>query len=200
MYWSNEVSGYSIDNLEPSTPAKLAYADGKIAWSPSPEPDVRYYAVFRTSLNGEFPNDVFATTVDTVLGVERASFRYGVAAVDYAGNMSEKKVLDVDVTKMDEPRPTPLTTALVGNAPNPFNPSTTIRYQLHQDARISIVVYNLLGQPVRTLVAGGMAAGVHTVTWDGLDETGLHVSSGVYLYVLSTDTGHRDVRRMLLVR
>lgn len=200
VYWSNALAGYSIDNLEPSTPAKLAYASGKLAWSPAPEPDVRYYAVFRTTLGGQLTDQVFATTVDTALAIERANFRYGVAAVDFAGNMSETAAIDVDFTNMRENRPAPTRTALMGNAPNPFNPSTRIQYQVHEPARITIVVYNVLGQPVRRLASGEAAVGVHTVTWDGLDENGLAVSSGAYLYVLTTDTGVRDVRRMLLVR
>jgi flagellar hook assembly protein FlgD len=58
----------------------------------------------------------------------------------------------------------------------------------------------VLFHPVPRLVSGEAPVGVHSVTWDGLDQSGLNVSSGVYLYLLTTDTGLRDVRKMLLVR
>jgi len=198
VYWSEADSGYSKDNLEPSVPGKAKYGLGKLTWNRSPEPDVRYYAIYRTAIGSAFGDQPYATTIDTHLVVD-APYRYGIVAVDFAGNQSEKAVVDVPVSVAHE-LPTPATTGLVGNAPNPFNPTTVVRYQLHESARVSLAIYNVLGQPVRTLVSGTMPAGLHSVVWDGLDDTGLNVSSGTYIYVLTTDTGYREARRMLLLR
>jgi hypothetical protein len=78
----------------------------------------------------------------------------------------------------------PAATALLGNYPNPFNPSTTIRFALNAEARVSLKVYNVLGQEVATLVDGIRSAGEHSVTWNGRNGTGTPLSSGVYMYVL----------------
>jgi hypothetical protein len=73
---------------------------------------------------------------------------------------------------------------LAQNFPNPFNPSTVITYSLPRAEPVRLVVYNLLGQEVRTLVDGVRPAGSHTVRWDGTDNHGLRVAAGVYLYRL----------------
>ena len=70
---------------------------------------------------------------------------------------------------------------LKGNYPNPFNPSTTIEFSLPEAGFTDIVIYNLAGQKVRELVSGTLSEGVHSVVWNGRDETGLPVSAGVYL-------------------
>ena len=93
--------------------------------------------------------------------------------------------------------PAPL--SLAQNIPNPFNPLTTIRYAVAHEGPISIVVYSLTGQRVRVLVDGSMPVGYHDVVWDGADALGREVSSGVYLYRL-TSSECTLVRKMVLVR
>ncbi|UCE19016.1 MAG: M6 family metalloprotease domain-containing protein [Gemmatimonadota bacterium] len=81
----------------------------------------------------------------------------------------------------------PVAFGLAQNYPNPFNPTTTIEYSVVSDqspSHVTLNVYNLLGQRVRTLVDGVKEPGYHTVTWDGMDEEGDDVSSGVYFYRL----------------
>lgn len=70
------------------------------------------------------------------------------------------------------------------NYPNPFNPGTTINYALPQAGEIILAIYNMRGQLVRTLVQGPVPAGRHTVTWNGIDDFGAQVASGVYIYSL----------------
>ena len=74
--------------------------------------------------------------------------------------------------------------ALQQNYPNPFNPSTTIAFELPQASAVKLAVYNMQGQLVRTLVNGQKPSGSHSVVWDGLDDHGARVASGVYLYTL----------------
>ena len=76
----------------------------------------------------------------------------------------------------------PTVFALSQNYPNPFNPSTTIKYQIANDANVNLVIYNLQGQSIRTLVAKEQKAGYYSVVWDGRTEAGQTVSSGLYLY------------------
>lgn len=90
---------------------------------------------------------------------------------------------------------------LAQNTPNPFNARTTIRYEVPILTPVRIVVYNLLGQPIRTLVDGVQEPGSHVVQWDGKDHHGRDVASGVYFYHLSAENGWiTQVKRMILVR
>lgn len=89
--------------------------------------------------------------------------------------------------------------ALLQNYPNPFNPETHITYHLPRSEEVVLEVYTLIGQRIRTLEDGVVAAGVHIATWDGRDEAGRKASSGVYLVRLQA--GHFvDTRRMMLLR
>jgi len=93
----------------------------------------------------------------------------------------------------------PVEFALEQNAPNPFNPTTTIRFTVPQSGPVNMTICTLTGQIVRTLVDGTVEAGAHHVLWDGRDALGREVSSGVYLYRLTSSQGTL-VRRMVCVR
>ena len=85
------------------------------------------------------------------------------------------------------------------NYPNPFNPTTDISFSLPSAANVSLRVYNLLGQEVATVVDGDMGAGVHTVTWDGSNDGGAQVSSGIYFYRLVAGD-YTATRKMMLLK
>lgn len=89
--------------------------------------------------------------------------------------------------------------SLSQNYPNPFNPQTSIRYALPQDAQVRLIIYNILGKKVKTLVDELQSAGYKTAWWDGKDEKGDLVASGVYLYRLEADK-FSEVKKMLLVK
>ena len=108
------------------------------------------------------------------------------------------------IPKGDEPEKTqekiaPATFALSQNYPNPFNPETEISFQIPNDTRVSLVIYNLLGQKIRTLVNKEMATGYHTIKWRGRDDFGNAVASGVYLYAIQAGEFF-DVKKMVLMR
>jgi len=94
----------------------------------------------------------------------------------------------------------PAAFSLANNYPNPFNPATTIQYALPQAADVELVVYNAVGQPVRTLVADHQRAGHYAVEWDATDDRGYRLSSGMYLYRLQAGGEFREVKKMLLLR
>lgn len=89
--------------------------------------------------------------------------------------------------------------SLLNNYPNPFNPQTTISYNLKSDSNVSLNVYNMLGQKVRTLVSGEQRNGSHSVVWNGKDNRGNSVSSGIYFYKLKTDS-FTSTKKMVLMK
>ena len=101
--------------------------------------------------------------------------------------------------EMDVESAIPDVFALSPNYPNPFNPLTTIKYQLPEDVHVRISIYNILGQKVRSLVNGDMQAGYYSVEWDSRDGRGIHVASGIYFYRIEAGT-FVQTRKMLLIK
>ena len=88
---------------------------------------------------------------------------------------------------------------LYQNFPNPFNPETKIQYQLPKESFVTLVVYNMLGKKIRTLVNEKQVIGRHTITWDGRDDNGKRVSSGIYMYKMNTQNFIKT-KKMILIR
>lgn len=89
--------------------------------------------------------------------------------------------------------------ALYQNYPNPFNPSTEIRFELPRTSEVELTVYNLLGQEIKTLTDGRLPAGSHSVIWDGTNNEGTAVSSGIYFYRLQAGE-YLDRKKMVLLK
>ncbi len=85
------------------------------------------------------------------------------------------------------------------NFPNPFNPTTTIAYRLPEASFVTVTIHNALGQKVRTLINERQSAGSHSTQWDGRDDAGRILSSGIYFYRLKTEN-HVTQKKMLLIR
>jgi len=85
------------------------------------------------------------------------------------------------------------------NYPNPFNPTTTISYDLPQSSHVSLEIFNVLGQRVRTLLEGDKPAGYYTATWDGSDNRGKGVASGIYFYRIKTGD-FIETKKMVLLK
>jgi|GEM_PF-6581844 len=98
------------------------------------------------------------------------------------------------------PSALPGTFSLMQNYPNPFNPGTTIEVVLSQPAHIQLRVYDILGREVTTLLESQLTAGTHRVTWDGTNDAGQKVPSGVYFYRLKVGTRWVQTRKMMLLR
>lgn len=128
---------------------------------------------------------VWSGDLDTTLGGEHEIFVQAWA--------------DDNASPVDE-TPRPASFALHGAAPNPFNPSTTIAFDLPQAESVSLHIYDASGKLVRRLLSNTVGlAGRNEVVWNGRDEAGRQAASGVYLYRLVTDR-HRDLGRMTLVK
>ena len=103
-----------------------------------------------------------------------------------------------DVRALDgQPIPTEYT--LHANYPNPFNPSTVIRYAVPQAGEVRLEIYNVAGQRVRTLVSTVQQPGHYEAVWDARNESGTTVASGIYVYRLASGT-FAQTRKMLLLK
>lgn len=141
---------------------------------------------------GSYPLEAFLSE----LGIE------DVSGFDSRGDTIEfrvaRDVVVTDIANTQEPS-IPTEAILYPNSPNPFNPATAIRYDLPGHTHVSLKIFDQLGKAVRTLVDERQQSGMYTVSWDGRDQFGRQVASGIYIYLLKTDR-YMKGRRMLLVK
>ncbi|HIB04167.1 MAG TPA: T9SS type A sorting domain-containing protein [Candidatus Marinimicrobia bacterium] len=104
-----------------------------------------------------------------------------------------------DITSVDAPNPLPEHFALHQNYPNPFNPTTEISFSLNQESNVTLTIFNMLGQQVKELTSGLKSAGNYTLQWNGNDDLGRRVSSGIYLYTLN-DGSRSLTKKMVLMK
>jgi flagellar hook assembly protein FlgD len=109
------------------------------------------------------------------------------------------RITDSATTGVDGETSAAAVIELAHNHPNPFNPKTTISYQIAEAGQASLEIYDTMGRRVRSLVDEYVGAGSHAVDWDGRDDQGRSLVSGVYLYRLRVG-GHSISRRALLVK
>jgi flagellar hook assembly protein FlgD len=93
----------------------------------------------------------------------------------------------------------PMEYSMSQNYPNPFNPVTTIRYSLSNSGTVDLKIFNVLGQNVRTLVSEHQQLGSYSVTWDGKDNRGILLSSGIYYYQIQANN-YRSVKKMTFIK
>ena len=139
-----------------------------------------------------------------VLGIDAADINGDLVVDIVAADRFDKNLLLLNgtiATAANNPQSNriPVGYALLDNYPNPFNPETIIRYQLPQNSKVELVIYDMLGRKVRSLLDSREVAGEHHVTWDGRDNAGNQVTSGVYFYTLSAGS-FQKTKKMLLVR
>ncbi len=85
------------------------------------------------------------------------------------------------------------------NYPNPFNPETTIKFQIPNSSFVRLEIYNISGQKIKTLLNEGKSAGFYTIKWDGTNNNGLKVNSGVYIYRIQAGK-FTDVKKMIFLK
>ena len=219
-------------DLPPATPTGLTITNAgqfgqyvQLTWNANPEPDMNHYKVWRecTYMGDPYCNlQVIGTTAGTSYtdnyvtierhGIGMEQFMYYVSAVDNGSNESAKslpvntwgewwymKGMDSEIASLPEQY------ALHPAHPNPFNPSTTIQYDLPEVSRVQLVIYDLAGRTVTTLVSGVVNAGYGAALWHGRDEAGRPAPTGVYIYrIIATglDSGERftQTRKMVLLK
>ncbi|MGH7450808.1 MAG: FlgD immunoglobulin-like domain containing protein, partial [bacterium] len=209
--------------LSPTQAAILPSGNVKFTWQRSQPAISRYW--FELATDSSMANSVKDSTLtaaDTMRVVlelnNKQTYWWRVRAENVAGwgAFSEKRRFSIDVpVSVEETGTIPTEFSLSQNYPNPFNPSTIIKYELPQQVEVKLVIYDMLGRRVRTLVDQRQQAGRYAITWDGRNEQGQNVASGTFIYQLrvadpvkggtgdsSTGSGQVFVqtRRMALVR
>ncbi len=202
---SQPDSGYSVDNLPPARPQNLS-AEGDtvqiiLTWDPNDEPDLHQYAVYRDTVMifepgvpiGYAPAAYFEDNDPP----EADNWWYVVTAWDVNGNESEPSEPDGVSTGVEDAGPR---LSLRHATPNPFNPMTVISYELPEPGAVSLRVFDASGKLVRVLVSGQWeTGGVHHVSWNGRDDEGGSLPSGVYFYRLEVG-GEVLTKRMVLLK
>ncbi len=137
--------------------------------------------------------------VDTVPVMQNATYWYWIEDVSFEGETEIHEPITVTIPFEETPI-TPDTYGLHQNYPNPFNPSTSISFALAEDSDVELIIYNIKGAKIRTIFNDHVYANdITSVVWDGNDEMGKQVSSGVYFYKLITEIKEYQ-RKMLLVK
>jgi hypothetical protein len=141
-------------------------------------------------VSGDGTTDAFKNYSFTDSDPLQAEVRYYyLKQIDLDGTSARSAVIEVTLATAITQQALPVANALWQNFPNPFNPETTINFELSEEAVVTLTIYDLTGQVVRTLVSGQfMTAGTYQNVWDGRNEVGVRVGSGVYLYRLNAGT------------
>ena len=186
LAWTIEEDWFNFDPL----PITLTVLDGEVVlWTEdiAPEPSGNYLYSWTV---------VDETVIDAV---------FVVSATDHFGFngsvTSEPFTIQGSGTSVDPE--IPLVNLLEPNYPNPFNPSTTLQFSLREAAHIELSVYDLHGREVANIAGGEWAPGFHSATWNGIDDKGQSVASGVYFARLSIQGKSNSeiiVQRMMLLK
>jgi len=206
IFHSEPMMGYSVDNIAPGVPGGLmatALDEGiHLTWDVNVEEDFQYF-ILEKSLNSEFQEyqtyEMIDTTYIDLEYVLNETNYYRLAAVDYAGNVSEYSDM-VEATLLSLVGDlTPEVFALHQNYPNPFNPITQIKYDIPEDALVSITIYDIMGRSIKSLVNSNQTAGYHSISWDGKNNLGEGVSAGMYIYMIQAGE-FRQTKKMVLLK
>ncbi len=207
-YWESAPdSGYSVDNLPPVAPAPFAgnFVKGTgalLTWGPNAEGDLAGYRLYRGTSSSFVPNPAnriaqLATTNFTDAGAPPAWYK--LTSYDIHGNESLPVTATLSGTTDVDLVALPREVFLAPVSPNPVRTGTTLRFGLPRESRVTLALYDAAGRRVRALEHGTRPAGEHTIAWDGRDDAGEAVASG--LYFLRLETSERSfTRRLALVR
>jgi hypothetical protein len=194
-------SAYSVDNLAPAPPSNLRLpAAATLAWDGVPDEDFDYYSIVASASEDLSGAVLLGHTSGSEFDVTGSGGLYlGVAATDFAGNQGEFSTILYDGTDAPEGQ-LPTRYELEPNRPNPFNPSTEIRFALPEPALLNLKIYDLSGRLIRTLLdQESRNVGRHAELWDGRNDAGKSVSSGIYFARMEAST-FVQMRKMTLLK
>lgn len=175
LYWEADVPTLDFE----AVPMTEVAPDSFVAYIPAHDPGTRlHYYIEVEANNGKI--------IRKPMTAPDGFFRFNIES---------------DPTAIEEPEtPGWVQFELFQNFPNPVGPKTSIAYTLAKTSDVELTVYNMAGQKVQTLVASQQSAGYHTAAWNGTNQHGEVVSSGVYFYQLQADDWQSERKRMVLMR
>ncbi len=185
--------------------AKTSGSSVILNWETATETNNKGFAVER-NINGTWNQIAFVngkgtstvqnsyTYTDNLVNVKaNGSVSYRLKQVDLDGTTEYSKVVFVNINNM------PREFSLDQNYPNPFNPSTSIKFTVPVSGNVKVAVYNAMGKLVKELVNADFEAGSHSINWNGDDNSGVKVASGIYFYKM--DAGNRTfTKKMVLMK
>jgi len=175
-----------------------------LTWNEPYDPvlPVMAYKVYKRFNTGpfEFVQETTSTNYSETLELE-GDYKYYVTVryLNTDGTPSDLVAFSYPFVDSDDNNNPGLVTKLNHNYPNPFNPSTTIAFDLAKAGNVKLSVYNVKGQLVRRLTHANLPGGSHRVTWNGVDESNRPVASGIYYYRLETGD-YTKTNKMLLMK
>ena len=138
------------------------------------------------------PNNEGIFVVDVKRPAQSIEWACYMGSYNRAGNIYQ-------TTPTTDATVTPVVTELKGAFPNPFNPSTTLSFSLKEAGDVDLDIYNQKGQKVRSLVNGMMNSGEHQIVWNGTDDSGRQVASGLYFFRMKSGT-YSSTRKMIMMK
>lgn len=207
-FHSEPAQGYSIDNIAPTPPTGLLATvvdDGiQITWDYHADEDFDYFILEKTidpsftigAIEEYALTDTFYIDPDYL--INQTNY-YRISAMDYVGNRGEPSgFVDATILSID-PDLIPEVFALHQNYPNPFNPITQIRYDLPEEAKVRITIFDLMGRNIKSLLNKNQDAGFRSISWDATNNNGEAVAAGMYIYVIQAND-YRETRKMILLK
>ena len=193
--WLVRIAG---EGTQLNPPQNLFVTDeGYATWNVPAFRDLIGYNVYLDDVFLEYTTELFYQYTGLTNG---QTYLAGVSAVYDEG---ESEIVEFEFTYTGigiDDNNTIFTTNLTGNYPNPFNPETTISFDISKTGDVFIDVYNIKGQKVKTLINERLEAGNHQVVWDGKDEGGKKLSSGIYFYQIETPNFKSQIKKMIILR
>ncbi|MBW7887486.1 MAG: right-handed parallel beta-helix repeat-containing protein [Bacteroidetes bacterium] len=193
---------YDTTYISPISVAKGANTDSMVLayYFPKGEANVALAGTAPLNNEGEIAKFSFVLK-DAAKGKETIPFTVNKFILNETDVTDETPKIILNVRNVF---PVPATFALEQNFPNPFNPATTIQYQLPKTSAVTITVYNILGQEIKRLVHEVQTPGFYSVTWNGMDESSSRAASGMYLYRIQAESSGNEpfvkVKKMLFLK
>jgi hypothetical protein len=142
--------------------------------------------------------DLAVGTYNTQVEIKQVSLTSSLGVTDDIDTIYVKLLIDQPTGIDEDQNAVPKSYSLKQNYPNPFNPETVIEYNLAASGHVTLTVFNVIGQKVADIVNGYESAGNKQAVWNGRDENGREVQSGIYFYRLTTDNFSMTRKMMLL--
>ncbi|MBI2427229.1 MAG: cellulase family glycosylhydrolase [Ignavibacteriales bacterium] len=143
------------------------------------------------------------TTASALQSGASSTGGWSVSVLTESGQLMRNKIRSTNPAlpaEVDSSEQSPLRYEVRQNSPNPFNYSTSIQFDLPEETTVQVTVYNIIGQEIKRLVDGTQQRGSHTLRWDGKNDAGTIVPSGVYFYSLTTASSRVFVRKLLFAK